>query len=500
MRTPTISKTSYVTGRQCPRWLWHRIRRPWAIPAADEATQRRFDLGHQVGDTAKRLFPDGVEIPWGQGMGPAVEATRAALAERRPIFEATFLHASPRGPTLVRADVLRPAAGGAWDLLEVKGSTGVKPVYLEDVAFQRYVAAGAGLEIDRCFLVHLDSSYRRRGQVDPAALFHLEDVTAATDEKLSEVEARLEALFRTLEHPEPPEVPIGPHCSSPYDCPLGGDCWRGVPARSVFGLTGVRSVKAWGWFERGISARAELPAGERLTDKQCLQLATERTGEPHADAPALAAFLGRLRYPVHYFDLETFRPPIPLFDGVGPYGAVPFQFSLHVQDAPGGPLRHHGYLADLQGGQADPRPLFLEQARAALGSQGSIVAYSAGYEKRILRETAAEDPETRQWLETRVFPRFVDLLAPFRSFHYYHPAQEGSASLKSVLPALGGRGYGELEIGDGETAGAEFLRISLDDVEAAERARVRAALETYGGLDTEGMAVLVDALRRLAGG
>ncbi|MHB8763305.1 MAG: hypothetical protein ACYDA8_03010 [Deferrisomatales bacterium] len=60
MRAPTISKTSYVTGRQCPRWLWHRLRRPEAIPAADEATQRRFDLGHQVGDHAKRLFPDGV--------------------------------------------------------------------------------------------------------------------------------------------------------------------------------------------------------------------------------------------------------------------------------------------------------------------------------------------------------------------------------------------------------------------------------------------------------
>ena len=33
-------------------------------------------------------------------------------------------------------------------------------------------------------------------------------------------------------------------------------------------------------------------------------------------------------------------------------------------------------------------------------------------------------------------PRFVDLMAPFRQFDYYHPDQLGSTSLKVALPAL----------------------------------------------------------------
>jgi|SRR5438876_4961606 len=40
-------------------------------------------------------------------------------------------------------------------------------------------------------------------------------------------------------------------------------------------------------------------------------------------------------------------------------------------------------------------------------------------------------------------------LLPFRRFHYYHPKQNGSASMKSVLPALTGKGYDQLAIQDG---------------------------------------------------
>lgn len=79
----------------------------------------------------------------------------------------------------------------------------------------------------------------------------------------------------------------------------------------------------------------------------------------------------------------------------------------------------------------------------------------------------------------------------------YHPAQGGSAFLKAVLPALTGRGYGDLEIGDGETAGLEYLRVSLRGADPGEKARVRALLESYCGLDTEGMAWIVAALRRM---
>jgi hypothetical protein len=88
----------------------------------------------------------------------------------------------------------------------------------------------------------------------------------------------------------------------------------------------------------------------------------------------------------------------------------------------------------------------------------------------------------------------VDLLVPFRNFDYYHPDQLGHASLKSVLPALTGKSYEGMEIADGATANLEFMRVTFGEVSAAERNRVRAALEKYCALDTGGMVEIVRKL------
>jgi hypothetical protein len=96
-----------------------------------------------------------------------------------------------------------------------------------------------------------------------------------------------------------------------------------------------------------------------------------------------------------------------------------------------------------------------------------------------------------------VAARVVDLLEPFKSFHYYHPDQEGSASMKTALPALTGRGYEHLATQVGGTASLEFLRMTFGEVAEEERQRVRRQLEEYCGQDTEGMIWIVDALRAL---
>ncbi len=43
--------------------LWLLFNEPERIPEPDTATQYIFDQGHLVGELAKRLFPDGVDIP-----------------------------------------------------------------------------------------------------------------------------------------------------------------------------------------------------------------------------------------------------------------------------------------------------------------------------------------------------------------------------------------------------------------------------------------------------
>ena len=45
-----ISKSKYVAGLQCLKYLWYLINEQEAIPPFDEVTQFRFQQGHDVGN------------------------------------------------------------------------------------------------------------------------------------------------------------------------------------------------------------------------------------------------------------------------------------------------------------------------------------------------------------------------------------------------------------------------------------------------------------------
>ena len=128
-----------------------------------------------------------------------------------------------------------------------------------------------------------------------------------------------------------------------------------------------------------------------------------------------------------------------------------------------------------------------------------MVVYNAAFEKARLNECCEPMPEFKTW-NRKIERRIVDLLLPFRGFRYYHPKQDGSASMKAVLPVLTGRSYSDLEIQEGGTASMEFLRVTFGDVPEVERRKVRQQLERYCGQDTEGMIWIVEALERLCRG
>jgi len=66
-----------------------------------------------------------------------------------------------------------------------------------------------------------------------------------------------------------------------------------------------------------------------------------------------------------------------------------------------------------------------------------------------------------------------DLIKPFRAFRYYALGQNGSASIKSVLPALTGRTYDTLPIREGTTASLVFQQARFAGAPDAEHRRVR---------------------------
>jgi hypothetical protein len=482
-----LTKSKYLSGLQCPKYLWIQFHEPERIPETDTVTQHMFDQGHLVGECAKQLFPGGIDIPQDDFMGN-IDKTKEFLTERKALFEAGILAKE----IYSRVDILNPVNEDEWDIIEVKSSTSVKDVHIDDVSFQKHCCEKAGLKIRNCKLVYINNQYVKNGEIVPKQLFILEDISTQVEEVSEGIEERVLNLLEVISNKTCPEVTIGKHCLAPYDCSLRAECWEFLPENSIFDLRGGKT-KQFTLYEQGIISIKDIPNDIPLSRQQQIQKECVITGTTHIEKEEIRTFLDMLEYPLYYLDFETMGPAIPIFDGVRPYQTIPFQFSLHIVVNDKSEPVHHSFLAN---GIEDPRPQLLHELHSLLGSEGSIIAYNSGFEEGVLKELVEAFSEYRDWLEG-ILTRIVDLLFPFGNFHYYHASQKDTASLKKVLPAITGKGYEEMGIGAGMDASIAYERITYGSATQEEMSSVRADLIKYCKLDTEGMLWIVEKLRNL---
>ena len=163
-----------------------------------------------------------------------------------------------------------------------------------------------------------------------------------------------------------------------------------------------------------------------------------------------------------------------------------------MQFEKGGDLEHFEFLAD---GATDPRKDFFYKQMPLLDKASTIFAFNIGFEKGRLREVAIFLGE-EAWCE-QVQNKFLDLITPFQKFHYYHPSQAGSASLKKVHPLFSSKSYDELDVADGGAAMCAFSAIMNGSLDQDEASRMRRSLLEYCKLDTFAMVEILNGLYSL---
>jgi hypothetical protein len=489
-RLRNLAKSKYINGIQCFKLLWVAINDLTRLSPYDAATLPVFDQGHLIGDLAHQLYPDGINLHT-ENIGENLKETKSALELRKPLFEAGF-----SGNRLYcRVDILNPVVDEAWDIVEVKSTNDVKEEQLYDVAFQRHCCQLAGLEINRCHIMHLNREYVKHGDVDPQQLFITEDVTDRLAEFTDGLEMRIADMLAVIDSDKCPETCIGRHCNDPYACLLQEECWKYLPEHNVMTLYSGKKLGE-DLIAQGIFDINSIPEGTKLNDKQQIQKDCVVCGQPHINTDEIKSFLKSLKYPLYFMDFETFATGIPIYDGTSPYQNIPFQFSLHVITKPGTMVEHYAYLAE---GKDDPRPGFLSELKKSFGPKGSILVYYDAFEKSRLKELARAFPEYKEWVDS-IIGRIVDLNDPFKDFNYYHPKQLGSSSLKQVLPALTNLSYKDLEISEGTTASLKFMEAAFGNISDEEHQKIRTDLLTYCGQDTGGMIDIHKKLQELITG
>ena len=247
----TLSKSLYIRGLQCEKSLWLKKKKPEVLQAPDDSAQAVFDTGTSVGELACELFSSGERIEFSGDFDAQIAKIKELIKRgTRVIYEATFCFDG----VLVMVDILRIGVDGLI-INEVKSSTSVKDVYIDDAAIQYYVLSSLGYEVSRVNIIHIDSTYTRDETLELEKLFCVQDITEQVKQKQRDIPKILNKFDEILSQNNEPSIDIGPHCTSPYPCDAREYCWhkqRAIPEYSIFDISRLRSDKKFELYGSGV--------------------------------------------------------------------------------------------------------------------------------------------------------------------------------------------------------------------------------------------------------
>jgi len=420
-----LSKSQYIRALQCHKSLWLYKHKPELRDSPSTKSEALFNKGYQVGDLAKELFPNGVEIEFdSSNFDGMVQKTKELIANGcEVIYEATF----KENGIFAMVDIL-VKNGDAWDIYEVKASTHVKEYHINDTSIQWY-GISKTIKLNRAYVVYINNNYVRDGELNIKELFKVDDITQLVLNNQKTIVSQLVEIDEMLQD-DMPNIDIGKHCSDPHSCDFHSFCWKHIPKNSVFNISYAMG-KQWKLYYDGVLSIDDVSDDFHIGKNAKLQIKHHKSQEIKVDKPKIKEFLETIEYPINFFDFETFQNAIPRFDNQRPYAQMPFQYSLHIlhKDKT---LEHKEFLGDEN---SDPRLELSKQMLQDITPTGSIIAFNKSFEITQIKNLAKFAPELSDEL-LALNERFIDLAHPFQYKHYYHPNFHGKYSIKVVLPTL----------------------------------------------------------------
>ncbi len=478
----TLSKSRLADGLQCLKKVYLSIHQPDLKAEVTEAQQAVFDSGTDIGVEARKTFPGGVLVDreyW--DIKNALKDTKELIeAGTNTIYEAAL----GNGEYYCAVDILeRKDKNSPWNVYEVKSGLDPKAAYILDVAIQCWILNQLGIKWDSAFIVHLN---RECEFPNLDSLFVRSDVTDSVNDLLEDLENSIADIRSAVQQTDVPLINIGRHCDNPYECGFKGHCWNHVPKYSVFDLP-----LSWRLFEKGYLSLDEVNPDD-LSDSQKRPFDVAMNDHTHVDKKGIKKAIEKWKFPIYHLDFETIGPAVPRYPGTRPYTAIPFQFSLHIQNEVNKEPEHFEYLHN---DDKDPRrPLAEKLVEWIPKDAPTVMAFNSSFERGVLTKLAGQFTDLSEHL-LAIAEKLVDPHPVFKA-NVYHKDFRGSFSIKYIAPALLGDkwDYGKLEVGDGKMAQIVFDRMLNSSTSHKDREIYRQQLLAYCEQDTLAMVELTNWL------
>jgi Domain of unknown function(DUF2779) len=488
MNASTTTKSDFIRFLQCPRYAWLWKHRPDLRGEFGEGG-RFAAQGREVEGWARKLFPRGREVK-GRDSEGYLETQRLMDKGAKVLYQATALT-----PMLYAKSDILVRDGKQWRLYEVKSSATIKEDYLADIYFQSLAFESAGIPLASIHLVLINGNYvfKKSQGIQPGQLFTVHDLTSELHGMELRWKGLIEVAQKVLASAKPPKVLVLnrslKHELSPE---MLAEYWKGVPEFSVYRIAHITREQLLDLLGRGILDMRDVPEGYFTSERQSRQVRITQRKEIFVDHAKLKEELRKLKYPLYFLDYETLMPAIPMFDGHRPHQTIPFQYSLHVVDAPGAEPRHFDYLHTRR---TDPSSSLLCSLKKHIGGTGSVLAWNAPFEKSCNQGMALRNPQYAEFLNG-VNARLYDLALIFKDT-YVDYRFKGSLSIKNVLPVMAPElSYTALKVRNGEMAIQSITELIGRTLFG--RSKIIRQLKDYCSLDTLAMVRIFEALRKRA--
>lgn len=492
-----LSKSKYCKSIQCNKILWmDKYKSEVAIPTSRDSVLKN---GTEVGELARNLFGDYTNIEFNKDLNIMIAETRKLLKNKPNIItEASFNYDN----NFCSVDILKNNLDG-MEIYEVKSSTEVQDIYLDDASYQYFVLSNLGLNVKKVCIVYINNQYIRGKKLEIEKLFNIEDITDIAKSKQDEIRKNIEITNKYMnEHDKnnEPKEDIGMKCLKPYKCEFWEYCTRNLPRPNVFDIGGgMHNSKKFEKYYEGKISFKDLQ-NEDLNPKFLEQIDFELNNlKPKIEKEAIKELMDSLKYPLYFIDYETYQLAIPEIEGTRPYQQLPFQYSLHIIKEKGAPIEHKEFLAEID--DLDYIRHFAESMIKDMPENGSVIIYNKSFEPARNNEIARMYPDLKDEMD-RINSNIVDFLEPFKQRKYYTKEMHGSASIKAVLPALypddPELDYHNLPVvHNGEEASEAFL--NLKNKSKKEQKEIRHGLLVYCELDTLAMVKLWERFKEIIG-
>ncbi len=477
-----LSKTNFIHYLRCPDSLWLEKNKPHKFNKGVTSSflLKLIEEGYEVEDYAKKLFPNGVGVSRNSG----IDRTKVMLKQNHEVLlQPSF---KTESGAFAIADILKKVDKNSYHLYEVKSSTSVKTDkehnHLKDVCFQKFVLSECGINISASHIIHLNKDFIKNGDIDHNELLTIEDVTDETDAIYSSVVNEINSALNYLNKSNIDED----HCSCIHKtrsnhCDSFDYFNKGIPEYNIYQLRMIREKKLNDLIDMGCEELIDIPAGFKLNDYQQSQIISITNDKPVIHPDEIKDQLDNLKYPLHFFDYETYSSAVPKVDGLGPHGKLTFQVSIHTLTKEGS-LTHYEYLSD----KMDVSPDLVKGMREFTGLTGTFISWHASFEMGRNDEMIALMPQYKDYL-TYINANIYDLEVIFKK-NYIDYRCKGSSSLKKVLPIIcPGISYDNEEIQDGTTAMETWGDLMIKSKDRNLKDQIRSNLLSYCKKDSKAM-------------